>query len=368
MTTTTGPLPPLRFQPILKEKIWGGRSLERVLGRSLPPEAQIGESWEVSGYGSDRSVVSNGPLAGTELHQVMADHGITLVGRSGTGEVFPLLYKFIDAHDKLSVQVHPNDRQAREYEWDKRGKTECWYIVHAEPGTQIIVGFKPGVTKAAVADAIREERLQELLNYLDIQAGDVLLMPAGTVHAILGGTVIYEVQETSDATLRLYDWGRVDSRGTSRPLHVEESLKVLDTDFHTEHKITPLPIQDTENMRRRMRVACRYFALEEYLFRRNYMFTLPARESFQVITVIEGAATITTEHGQTHAGRGETLLLPAALVETRVEGSERTTALVSWVPQLFTEIVEPLQRVGIDKERIAALGGHRTHNDLLPLL
>jgi len=359
---------PLLFDPIYKEKIWGGINLNRVLGKDADPLVKTGESWELSGYGPESSIVTAGEFSQKSLEYLCNHFQTDIFGASKASSVFPLLFKFIDAQDNLSVQVHPNDEDAVAYNWDKRGKTECWYVVDAKPNAKIIVGFKEGISLADIKGAIEAQKLDTLLNTIDITSGDVLFIPAGTVHAILEGTLLYEVQETSDITLRLYDWARVDVNGVGRELHVAESLKVLDTDFHNEHKIAPVIIEEDASFTRSFRVACRYFALEEYHSKKNVSCKLPSRNGFQVLTVIQGAVSIASDGAGIDLASGKTSLIPAAAKNVRLNLGEKSVVLVSWVPDMRTDIIEPLRKNGLDDAVIAALGGYRTNNDILPYL
>lgn len=359
---------PLFFNSIYKSKIWGGRSLREKLGKDLPESEPIGESWEISGYGDDQTVVSEGELSGKALGEVFDKLGTDLVGpRIGTDMPFPLLYKFIDAHDKLSVQVHPTDKQATANGWGNYGKTECWYVVDAKPDARIVVGFRDGATKEDVRRCIEEVTLDSILNYIPVSSGDVLFMPAGTVHAILDGTLIYEVQETSDTTFRLYDWGRLDDSGVSRPLHVEESLKVLDTAYHTEHKIPPVECRDISGVYHAYRVACRYFALEEFRIPTGTKVTPPSKSSFCAITVLDGVVSIETD-GIVGLEKGRSTLIPASAVGFSVTADESAHLMLSYVPDLTKDIVEPLRKCSISDDDIIRLGGARNGNDLVAFL
>lgn len=295
----------------------------------------------------------------------MNDFGPQLLGPGMSSLAdFPLLYKFIDAHDRLSVQVHPSDADAHENGWGRFGKTECWYIVHAEPRAQIAVGFRKGVSKDDVSDAVRDISLNDLLEFHDIAAGDVFFIPAGTVHAICGNTILYEVQQTSDVTFRLYDWGRLDKTGKSRPLHIRESLQVLDTRWHSSYDIPAVPVETLHNGARIMRIACRYFALEEYDFYGPGSITLPTRQSFSAMVVLDGSA----EVSGTKLARGQSVLFPAAMGAVEIGVGSGARFLISWVPDLTSDIIIPLNKLGIGSAAIASLGGNAESNDLLALL
>ena len=282
---------PIKFKPIFKEKIWGGQKLKTILSKEIPEDTKVGESWELSGYGSDLSTTFDKVSGNITLQQLVNSNPEKFLGKV-TGACFPLLYKFIDASAELSVQVHPDDTQAIKNGWGNNGKTECWYIVNAKPNGEIILGFKEGVSLEDVKSCINDNTFDTILNRVPISRGDVLFCPAGTVHAILDGTLLYEIQETSDTTFRFYDWGRVDKAGKPRDLHIDESLKVVDTTYHNQHKIVPVAVPNDKDVHHLFRAVCRYFALEEYYFISNMKLFLPPKTSFTVVTVINGTISL----------------------------------------------------------------------------
>ncbi len=360
---------PLACRPIFKEKVWGGRNLHSVLNKNIPPDSPIGESWELSGHGEDISVVSEGPHAGTTIASLAEQKGRSMLGARTPEPVLPLLYKFIDAEQRLSVQVHPDDRQAREHNWDRRGKTECWYVVHARPDARIIVGVKQGVTLRDIDEGIRDDRLGDLLNEMPISSGDVLFIPAGTVHAIMEGTLLYEVQETSDITLRLYDWGRLGMDGKPRALHVAESLEVIAPRYHTHHKISGVPLAGrAPGVGRALRAVCRYFALEELTLSAGARVDAPAADSFQVLTCIDGHGAVSAREYERTLELGETLLVPAECESVTIASDIGMRILRSWVPDIAADIVQPALAEGADKDALAALGGDPAHSDIRPYL
>jgi mannose-6-phosphate isomerase len=219
---------PFVFQPIFKERVWGGRTLERMYGKALPPEVPIGESWEISDRPGDESVVANGPLAGRTLRWLMEECAEELLGAAtpAEGSRFPLLCKILDARDRLSLQVHPPARVAHLGD----PKTEMWYIAAADPGAELFVGLKRGTTRDTFAQAITNGRVADCFHRIAVHAGDVMFLPSGRVHAIGAGLVIFEIQQNSDTTFRVYDWDRVGLDGKPRELHIRESLESID--FH----------------------------------------------------------------------------------------------------------------------------------------
>jgi mannose-6-phosphate isomerase len=219
---------PFVFQPIFKERVWGGRALERLYGKALPPDVPIGESWEVSDRPGDESVVINGSLAGRTLRWLMTEHRRELLGPAApaVGDRFPILCKLLDARQKLSLQVHPPARTAHLGD----PKTEMWYIAAAEPGAELYVGLRSGVTREVFEQAIADGLVADCFHRLPVQTGDTMFLPSGRVHAIGAGLVIFEIQQNSDTTFRVYDWDRLGLDGRPRDLHVKESLASIDFD------------------------------------------------------------------------------------------------------------------------------------------
>jgi mannose-6-phosphate isomerase len=218
---------PLTFHPLFKERIWGGRELERLYQKALPAGERIGESWEISDRPGDASVIANGALAGKDLHWLMENHGAELLGAaSGPGARFPLLIKILDAREKLSLQVHPPAAKAAELGGE--AKTEMWYIADAAPGAELYVGLRRGVTRAEFERKLQAGTVAECFHRAPVQKGDAMFLPSGRVHAIGSGLVIFEIQENSDTTYRVFDWNRVGLDGQPRALHVPESLASID--------------------------------------------------------------------------------------------------------------------------------------------
>jgi mannose-6-phosphate isomerase len=351
---------PLLFNPIYKEKVWGGRALEKLENRVLPPGQLIGETWDVI----DTSEVRNGPLAGSTLHDVAELWRNALLGdrvyeRYGTD--FPLLAKILDANETLSIQVHPDDAAACHL-GETFGKTECWYVLHADPGAGLIHGFDRPVDRATVSRAIRENDLSDLLHTVPVQDDDAVFVPAGTVHALKAGLLIYELQQRSDTTYRLYDWGR------PRELHVEQALGALDYTIWPEHKQRPLPVPDEDG--RFYLMACRHFALERWEVSTT-MHWETDQESFSLFTPIDGS--IRLQYGydadeELTVGRGETVLVPADLGLVLIHTEDRTHILRGYVPDLWLDVVSPLLNARVDPRLVRELGGFGEANDLAPLL
>ena len=230
---------PLTFHPIFKERVWGGRNLERLYGKGLPAAKPIGESWEISDRPGDANVVANGPLAGQDLRWLMENHAGELLGdaRALNGR-FPLLIKLLDAQEKLSLQVHPPAHQAAKLRGEP--KTELWYLADAAPGAELFVGLKRGVTRAGFERKLHDGSVTECFHRVSVRSGDTMFLPSGRVHAIGAGLVIFEIQQNSDTTYRVFDWNRAGLDGQPRELHVAESLACIDfTDFEPARVSSP---------------------------------------------------------------------------------------------------------------------------------
>ncbi|MFW5772586.1 MAG: type I phosphomannose isomerase catalytic subunit [Phototrophicaceae bacterium] len=315
------PLYPLLLHPSLHVKVWGGRQLADVMGKNLPTAEPYGESWELH----DSATVAEGMLAGRRLGNVLAQYGTALIGPgSDPAEGFPLLVKLLDAADWLSVQVHPDDAQAAELEGQPRGKTEAWYILAAEPDARLVIGVKPGTDRDEMAAAIRENRLEALLVYADIRAGDALYMPAGTVHAIGPGTLIYEVQQSSDTTYRLYDWGRPGLDGQPRPLHIDKGVRVSNTESLPRLSHTQRSGESEQRI-----IEGEFFTTVLHLLAPTAPADLDTGgDTFHALTCIEGRARVSTERVSVAMQKGQTVLVPAAVGAYSLAGQGQV--LRSW--------------------------------------
>src|SRR5437763_4020515 len=328
---------PIRLEASLHETIWGGRRLERDGWKRLPPgEIVIGEAWETE----VSTIAQNEPYTGKSLGALVKDYGAELLGEQAIaifGQRFPLLAKFIDANDKLSVQVHPDDSYARRYESGKLGKTEFWYVLDAAPGASIVNGFKAPTSRQEVQQAIDAVTLENLLYEVPVSAGDVIFVPAGTVHAIGGGVLLYELQEYSDITYRMYDYGRLTTDGTPRELHVERSLDVAHYDVSPQVKVKPIALASDQGHEDRCLVACQYFVAREIVLRpgeNSYGYMKGKTEGSCIILSSLGAK-VQVRYGASLAyaeklARGQTMVLPAALGNYRIEGTGRL--ICAYVP------------------------------------
>ncbi|HEV7129417.1 MAG TPA: type I phosphomannose isomerase catalytic subunit, partial [Ktedonobacterales bacterium] len=296
MSQARGKVSPLKLRASLHATIWGGRNLATVARKSLPPDVDVGESWETE----VGNVVENGAYAGMTLGQVVMELDQALLGTRAIelfGHRFPLLAKFIDARENLSVQVHPNDAQAQEFAPGKLGKTEAWYILRAEPAAKLVLGFQRAVSEEEVRRAVGEHRLEDLLHTFAVHSGDVVFVPSGTVHAIGGGVVLYELQEYSDITYRLYDYGRRQRDGQPRELHVQQALQVMKFEPLGSESVRPVPLRtQDEGVQRRILVACQYFALEEIIFSGS-MVTTTASSSCEILSILDGPCSVVATKG-----------------------------------------------------------------------
>ncbi len=356
---------PLFFTSVYKERIWGGSSLASVLNKKIPSGKLIGESWEICGFGSDQSVVEQGPLSGKTLGDLFKDLRPDLVNNYPSS-TFPLLIKYLDASDNLSVQIHPDGEYARLHGMGNCGKTECWYVLDAAEDAQLILGFKREVTFDDVRYAIKNDSLHHLLNFVNVRPGEVYYIPAGTVHAILGGNLICEIQEPSDTTLRLYDWGRVDGNGNCRELHIEHSVQTADLTPHN-YRIEPVALNHG-TYQHSYRIACRHFTMEEYFLTRTTSLHLPPKEYVRILTALDGTLTMHYPAGNRQLQKGQTVLLPSVLERVDISGDDSARFLCISVPDLQKDIINPLLRYGIPPSVIKELGGFEERNDLLSLL
>lgn len=328
---------PLHFESYLRPMVWGGRRLADVLGKTLPGTQPYGEAWEISDHASHASRVGRGPLAGQTLRQLMRERRQELLGPSiakgANGHTtFPLLVKLLDANDWLSVQVHPDDEAVRRLWPGEGGKTEAWFILDAAPGSRVYAGLLPGVNEAQLRAALAFGGVADCLHSFTPQPGDCLFLKAGTVHAVGGGVLMAEVQQTSDATFRLFDWNRRDAQGRGRELHVEQALACIDW---TQGPVAPVRIADfreppTGKPERQPLAECAYFALE-YL-RGGEPFSCGLDDRIRIVTVVRGAGRLETAAAVEEVAAGQTWLLPASAGEAWLQPHPGLGVLLSTLP------------------------------------
>ncbi len=331
MTAAGATVYPIHLRASLHETIWGGQNLARYAGKTLPPGARVGESWETE-IGNE---AINPPYQGRRLSDLVNTLGEALLGSQTLtifGPRFPLLAKFIDAQENLSVQVHPGDEYAHEHENGKLGKTEAWYILHADPGATLIHGLRRPATREEVQQAIASVTLESLVHEEPVQAGDVVFVPAGTVHAIGAGIVLYELQEYSDVTYRLYDYGRLTAEGKPRELHIDRALDVMHYEPTPTHKVRPVTLAEGgSGNQHRCLVACRYFVLEELAFQ-GRLESATSSTSCQILSLLDGECALHNRQADVLSLRqGDTVVLPAQLGTYTLEGAQ-CRLLRSYVP------------------------------------
>jgi len=304
---------PLTFQPIFKERVWGGRSLERLYRKALPPDVPIGESWEITDRPEGVSVITNGPLAGKTLRWLMENHRDELLGASDSPPArFPLLIKILDAQDKLSVQVHPPPAVAAKLGGEP--KTEMWYITEAAPNAQLFVGLQRGVTRADFERRIQDGTVAECIHNINVKTGDAMFLPSGRIHAIGAGNVIFEIQQNSDTTYRVFDWNRLGLDGKPRELHVPQALASIDfNDFE------PQPIRsrysDNPVMKVRYVVDDPLFRVDACQIKRGQRFYLQS-DSVHCVGMLKGRLKVAFGEEELFLGPGQFVLLPACLGRT----------------------------------------------------
>ena len=321
------PLYPLRFRPILRQYLWGGRRFETSLGKSLPPGDDFAESWEVSDHGNDQSIVDVGPLAGTTLRELVTVHGRELLGRHHPQPCFPLLLKFLDGHQTLSLQVHPNDAQAARLDPPDAGKTEAWLVIEALPGSKVYAGLKPGVGRDELLAAIRRGECEPCLNAFAASPGDCVFVPAGTIHALGAGLLVAEIQQSSDTTYRLFDWNRLGPDGRRRPLRTEEGLDVVD---FARGPVMPQRPRPTDRPQ-----VSRLVESDKFIWDRwDFDSPLPAGgdDRCHILTVLDGAVRIAGDPAGSPLSRGGTALLPASLGEVTLSPQRQTVLLDAYLP------------------------------------
>ncbi|WP_340065349.1 type I phosphomannose isomerase catalytic subunit [Ascidiimonas aurantiaca] len=300
---------PLKFKPVYKERLWGGTKLNTVLNKDIPGEG-IGESWELSGVEGDVSVVANGAFAGSTLTELIDREKDCLLGKkvySKFGETFPILVKFIDARQDLSIQVHPNDMLAAQRH-KSFGKTEMWYIMQADKDARLIVGFNRDVSRAEYEEHLAHNTLEKLLNYEKVAEGDTFFINTGKIHAIGGGIMLAEIQQTSDITYRVYDWNRKDKNGNTRELHTEMALDAIDYDRKDDFKVIYKQDKNTPHtMVESPYFTTNYIALEGVL-----QLDLSQLDSFSIYLCVEGEVQIANTEGSELLKKGETALVSAA--------------------------------------------------------
>lgn len=312
---------PLKMKPVFKEYLWGGDALKRVYGKDIPSNT-TSESWEIAMHKNGESIVANGAFEGQPLSAAAHAMGAQLLGDAvfeRYGGRFPLLVKFLDCCDKLSIQVHPDDDYAAKHENGDLGKTEMWYVLDAKPDAKLIYGFAKDMTREGFADAIASGQLESVLNYVEAQKGDCFFIPSGTLHALLDGLLIAEIQQNSDSTYRVYDYNRRDAQGNTRPLHVQKALDVITlASSKGQERVCVREEKMGQNTRAEL-VNCDYFAVSRYELHEPLELAT-GRQSFEILIFCEGEGHIRYEGGAVEFCAGDSFVIPAYLDSYRIEG------------------------------------------------
>ena len=316
---------PFTFHPIFKERVWGGREIERLYGKKLPPGAPIGESWEISDRPGDASVIANGPLAGKNLCWLMENHRAELLGNAKPANEnrFPLLIKILDAREKLSLQVHPPANKAAGLGGEP--KTEMWFIADAAPGAELYAGLKQGITRAEFERRVQDGSVAQCFHHVPVRAGDAMFLPSGRVHAIGAGLVIFEIQQNSDTTYRVFDWNRVGLDGKPRELHVAQSLASIDfEDF--EPSLVERKFSGNDKIKMRPLVRDPLFNIEAVEMKTGTSLDLKPCK-LQIVATVRGQIEIKSGSVSVNLAAGQFCLVPACLERTEISAKSEVTLL-----------------------------------------
>ncbi len=341
---------PIKMVPCCKAAPWGGSKLAGEFNKKTEFEF-TGESWEMSAHKNGKSVAENGAYAGEDLAALTGKFGVELLGSRVSGTEFPVLFKLIDARDRLSVQVHPNDEYARAAENDN-GKTEMWTVIGCEEGAGLYLGFKEPITREEYAERIKTNTLEEVLQFVPAELGRSYFLPAGLVHAIGAGLVIAEIQQSSDSTYRVYDWGRMGLDGKPRQLHIEKAIDVSNTSWIGAASES-LSVTD-ENCTREWLNACGYFAAMKLTVKGTVTENTDL-SSFHIVFVSEGEGEVSCGGETVKLSKGETVLIPACAGEYTLSGN--MTAFRYWTADIEADYIAPLKAKGFDIEKIKVLCG-----------
>jgi len=320
---------PLKFKPRFRDKIWGGQKIKNVLGMDFGDLPNCGEAWVLSGVDKNETVVSEGFLEGNELNELVEVYMDELVGGKVYDKYkneFPILVKFIDANDWLSIQVHPDDTLAQKRNIGN-GKTEMWYIISGDEKSELISGFSKKVNQKVYLDHLNNKTLKEILNFEKVNAGDIFYMPAGRVHALGPGILLAEIQQTSDTTYRIYDWDRVDNEGKSRDLHTDEALEAIDYNVYDDYK-TKYPQVKNETA---PAVSEKYFTTNVISLDQPLKKNYEELDSFVIYTCVQGNLKVKFDDGQSDLKMGECMLIPNILNEIEIFPSNESKLLETYI-------------------------------------
>ncbi|GMW02343.1 MAG: mannose-6-phosphate isomerase [Candidatus Hydrogenedentota bacterium] len=353
----------IRLNEIYMERVWGGSKLKSLLGKPVPQGPPVGEAWIVSDHATAVSSVVSGPLKGYSLHELLTNDPKSLLGYHAKPTPFgrfPLLLKLLDTAEWLSIQVHPDDQTAVRLGELDVGKTEMWYIMNADPGSRILCGMNPTLTAQSLPTECANGAIQSQLKSVPVTAGDAVFVPAGHMHSIGGGVLLAEIQQNSDLTYRVYDWGREGDDGKPRPLHIDKALEA--TRFGAEHPGLAIPLAlRFDHGQRAILGACRYFATEKVDVSGTYVRDT-RNASFHILLGLSRELTVTAGGDDALLRRGEALLIPGCMAEFRANGTG--SFLDYYVPDLLVDVVEPLRRMGYRDSLMVGLGGDPVHSDV----
>ncbi|MDP9017209.1 MAG: class I mannose-6-phosphate isomerase [Candidatus Eremiobacteraeota bacterium] len=337
---------PYVIQPKTVPAIWGGNALVKQFGKPGSPTSALGESWECW----DENRIENGPLAGTSIAQLRSELGQRFLGNLDAGQLFPILTKIIDARGALSVQVHPDDAYAQRVEHQRNGKTECWYVLDAQAGAELVLGWNKDTTREEYERRVADGSLGEILRRVPVQRGDAFYLPAGTLHAIGAGIVIFETQQASDLTYRIFDWNRVDADGKARELHVQKAGDVLDFHKCTAGAIDELRYQ-FEGLDRTALIADPRFLVERLHLTQSVQ-TIHTEGRPLIFMALAHGLELASDDGTAHLRPYQTALVPADAGRVRVSSQTATTAMFVTPPARADAMPERLASAGIPAERI----------------
>ncbi|MCP4641622.1 MAG: mannose-6-phosphate isomerase [bacterium] len=354
----------LHFEERYYERIWGGDRLRTVYGKDAPEGVPVGEAWLVSDHPGDESVVDEGPLAGETLHGLLQQDAAAILGKRAELTIhgrFPLLLKILDSRDHLSVQVHPDDECAKRLGEPDVGKTEMWHVLHADPGSELICGLDPSASRDRFAAAVQDGSVEDLMTRFEVGEDTSAFVSAGTVHAIGGGIILAEIQQNSDLTYRIYDWGRVQADGTSRELHVEKSVEAIH--FGSPHGGTANPLTYSAGSTEvDVLAACRYFSAERIKLNGTYSRSTRG-DSFHILLAAAGEPTVCVAECRRVLEPGQAVLVVGDCEQFSIEGEG--AILDYYVPDLALDVVDPLLSAGHDRDAIIRLGGDPAHSDIV---
>jgi len=365
-STTTPPLYPLKFVECIRRYGFGGRRIPEYFGKELP-DGIIAETWEITDHGEDVSIVRNGPLAGASLRDLVRDHGRPILGtrepRSAAGG-FPLLIKFLDAQRTLGMQVHPDDEYAAANEPGENGKTEAWYVIEAKPGAVLYCGNVPGVTREQLEAAIADGNPQRCMEAVPVAQGDFVYVPAGRMHAIGEGILVYEPQQSCNLTYGPF--GRPGDDDTTKKRRIQKFVEACHLEDLGDQRIPPASIAFGDN-KRSFLMASRYFAVERLTLWSKWHQSMTG-DHFLATSVLSGSAVLHHSFGSETVHMGESYLAPAGMGDFVIEPRPGCELLTSWVPDIVEDVIKPLRAAGAPNASIAALGGPGAANDVAPLL